>query len=102
MVNEPEKEDAIAILRGIKANYETHHGVKISDASVIAAVDLSMRYIADRRLPDKAIDLLDEAAASVKMGMTSLPDDLLKLERKIGQLEIEKQALLLEQKESSD
>ena len=67
MVNEPEKEDAIAILRGIKGNYETHHGVKISDAAVIAAVDLSIRYIADRRLPDKAIDLLDEAAASVKM-----------------------------------
>jgi len=67
MVNEPEKEDAISILRGIKGNYETHHGVKISDAAVIAAVDLSVRYIADRRLPDKAIDLIDEAAASVKM-----------------------------------
>lgn len=102
MVNEPEKEDAIAILRGIKGNYETHHGVKISDAAVIAAVDLSVRYIADRRLPDKAIDLLDEAAASVKMGMTSLPDNLMKLERKIGQLEIEKQALLIEQKEAND
>lgn len=102
MVNEPEKEDAIAILRGIKGNYETHHGVKISDAAVIAAVDLSIRYIADRRLPDKAIDLLDEAAASVKMGMTSLPDSLMKLERKIGQLEIEKQALLIEQKEAND
>lgn len=99
MVNEPEKEDAISILRGIKGNYETHHGVKISDAAVIAAVDLSVRYIADRRLPDKAIDLIDEAAASVKMGMTSLPDDLMKLERKIGQLEIEKQALLIEQKD---
>lgn len=98
MVNEPEKEDAISILRGIKGNYETHHGVKISDAAVIAAVDLSVRYIADRRLPDKAIDLIDEAAASVKMGMTSLPDDLMKLERKIGQLEIEKQALLIEEK----
>ena len=99
MVNEPEKEDAISILRGIKGNYETHHGVKISDAAVIAAVDLSVRYIADRRLPDKAIDLIDEAAASVKMGMTSLPDDLMKLERKIGQLEIEKQALIIEQKQ---
>jgi ATP-dependent Clp protease ATP-binding subunit ClpB len=83
MVNEPEKEDAMAILRGIKNNYETHHGVKISDATVVAAVDLSIRYIADRRLPDKAIDLLDEAAAAVKMGMTSMPDSLLRLERKI-------------------
>jgi len=83
MVNEPEKEDAMAILRGIKNNYETHHGVKISDAAVVAAVDLSIRYIADRRLPDKAIDLLDEAAAAVKMGMTSMPDSLLRLERKI-------------------
>jgi len=101
MVNEPEKEDAISILRGIKWNYETHHWVKISDAAVIAAVDLSVRYISDRRLPDKAIDLIDEAAASVKMWMTSLPDNLMKLERKIGQLEIEKQALIIEQKERS-
>lgn len=102
LVDEPSKEDAIAILRGIKGNYETHHGVKIADAAVIAAVDLSMRYISDRRLPDKAIDLVDEAAASVKMGMTSLPDNLLKKERKIGQLEIEKQALMIEQKDAKD
>jgi ATP-dependent Clp protease ATP-binding subunit ClpB len=100
-VDEPNKEDAIAILRGIKGNYETHHGVKIADAAVIAAVDLSMRYISDRRLPDKAIDLVDEAAASVKMGMTSLPDAVLKKERKIGQLEVEKQALLIEKKDST-
>lgn len=101
LVDEPNKEDAIAILRGIKGNYETHHGVKIADAAVIAAVDLSMRYISDRRLPDKAIDLVDEAAASVKMGMTSLPDAVLKKERKIGQLEVEKQALLIEKKDST-
>lgn len=96
MVDEPSKEDAIAILRGIKSTYETHHGVKISDTAVVAAVDLSMKYIADRRLPDKAIDLLDEASAAVKMGMTSMPEDLLKLEKRIGTLEIEKSALLAE------
>ncbi|HKL44059.1 MAG TPA: AAA family ATPase [Candidatus Absconditabacterales bacterium] len=96
MVSEPNKEDALAILRGIKKTYETHHGVKISDTAVVACVDLSMRYITDRRLPDKAIDLLDEAAASTKMGMTSIPEDILKLEKKISQLEIEKQALSIE------
>jgi ATP-dependent Clp protease ATP-binding subunit ClpB len=94
MVNEPSKEDAISIIRGIKKTYETHHGVKISDAAVVASVDLSMRYIADRRLPDKAIDLIDEAAASVKMGISSMPEDLLKLEKKISRLEIEKYAIL--------
>jgi len=96
MVDEPSKEDAIAILRWIKPSYENHHWVKISDSAVISAVDLSMRYIADRRLPDKAIDLLDEASASVKMSMTSIPEDILKLEKKITTLEIEKQALLNE------
>ena len=67
LVDEPTRDDAIAILRGIKANYERHHGVKISDAAVVAAVDLGIKYIADRYMPDKAIDLLDEASASVKM-----------------------------------
>jgi ATP-dependent Clp protease ATP-binding subunit ClpB len=67
MVDEPSREDTIAIMRGIKTNYENHHGVKISDAAVVASVDLSMKYIADRFLPDKAIDLMDEASASVKM-----------------------------------
>ncbi len=96
MVSEPNKEDALAILRWIKKTYETHHWVKISDTAVVACVDLSMRYITDRRLPDKAIDLLDEAAASTKMWMTSIPEDILKLEKKISQLEIEKQALSIE------
>jgi len=96
MVDEPSKEDAVAILRWIKETYENHHGVKISDSAVVSAVDLSMKYIADRRLPDKAIDLLDEASASVKMWITSMPEDLLKLEKKITTLEIEKQALKLE------
>lgn len=66
-VDEPNRDDAIAILRGIKDVYEQHHGIKISDAAVVSAVDLSMKYIPDRRLPDKAIDLLDEASSSVKM-----------------------------------
>lgn len=96
MVNEPSKEDAIAILRGIKDAYQTHHGVKIADDAVVAAVDLSIKYIADRRLPDKAIDLLDEAAASVKMGITSMPEEVMKLEKQLSQLEIEKQALVME------
>lgn len=101
MVNEPSKEDAFAILRGIKNNYETHHGVKITDAAVVAAVDLGIKYIPDRRLPDKAIDLLDEAASSVKMSMTSMPESLIKTEKEISQLEIEKQALNMENKKSN-
>lgn len=96
MVNEPDKEDSLAILRWIKKTYETHHWVKISDAAIVACVDLSMRYIPDRRLPDKAIDLLDEAAAATKMWITSVPENILKLEKKISQLEIEKQALTIE------
>ena len=101
IVDEPNKEDALAILRWIKKTYETHHWVKISDAAVVACVDLSMRYITDRRLPDKAIDLLDEAAASIKMWMTSMPANIVKLEKKIGQLEIEKQALSIESKKKN-
>ncbi len=101
MVDEPNKEDALAILRWIKKTYETHHWVKISDAAVVACVDLSMRYITDRRLPDKAIDLLDEAAASTKMWMTSMPENIIKLEKKIWQLEIEKQALSIESKKKN-
>jgi len=102
MVNEPSKEDAIAILRGIKDAYQTHHGVKIADEAVIAAVDLSVKYIADRRLPDKAIDLLDEAAASVKMGITSMPEEVIKLEKQLSQLEIEKQALVMENNKKNE
>jgi len=95
-VDEPSKEDAIAILRWIKKVYENHHWVKVSDSAVVASVDLSMRYIADRRLPDKAIDLLDEASASIKMWISSMPEAVLKLEKKITTLEIEKQAISLE------
>ena len=94
MVNEPSRDDALTILRGIKKTYESHHGVKITDDAVLAAVDLSSRYLSDRKLPDKAIDLIDEAAASVKMRMTTEPEDLVKLEKKINHLEIEKQAIL--------
>ena len=94
MVNEPTREDALAILRGIKKAYETHHGVKITDDAVVSAVDLSRRYIPDRKLPDKAIDLLDEAAASVKMNLATMPEEVLQLEKSINQLEIEKQALI--------
>ena len=94
MVNEPTREDALAILRGIKKAYETHHGVKITDDAVVSAVDLSRRYIPDRKLPDKAIDLLDEAAASMKMNLATMPEEILQLEKSINQLEIEKQALI--------
>lgn len=98
MVDEPSRDDALAIMRGIKQTYETHHGIRITDEAVVAAVDLWLKYIPDRRLPDKAIDLLDEAAASVKMRVTSMPEDLAHLKKRIDQLEIEKQALLREQK----
>lgn len=100
MINEPDRDDALAILRGIKDRYEHHHAVRISDTAVVAAVDLSMRYIPDRRLPDKAIDLMDEAAASVKMSMTSLPDDLAELQKRLSQLQVEKEALSIERKNS--
>lgn len=102
MVDEPTREDSIAILRWIKDRYEAHHGVKISDGSVIAAVDLSMKYIPDRRLPDKAIDLMDEAGASVKMWITSMPENLVNLDKKIRQLQIEKEALLIEKSTKND
>ncbi len=100
-VEEPSKEDAIAILRGIKDRYEAHHWVRISDSAIVAAVDLSIKYIPDRRLPDKAIDLIDEAAASVKMGLTSMPEEIMKLEKRIRQLEIEKEALKFEEGEKA-
>lgn len=94
IVDEPNREDAIAILRGIKKAYETHHGVRITDDAVISAVDFSKRYLSDRKLPDKAIDLLDEASASVKMNLATMPEEVLQLEKKINKLEIEKQALI--------
>ncbi|PYR97203.1 MAG: ATP-dependent chaperone ClpB, partial [Acidobacteria bacterium] len=92
-VGEPTVEDTIAILRGLKERYEIHHGVKIKDAAILAAAMLSHRYITDRFLPDKAIDLIDEAAASLRMQIDSLPVDLEAVERQIIQLEIERQAL---------
>ena len=101
-VEEPSKEDSIAILRWIKGSYEAHHWVRITDAAIIAAVELSMKYIADRKLPDKAIDLMDEAAAAVKMGISTMPEELVKMERQIRTLEIEKESLKIEAKSTSD
>ena len=96
LVDEPTTEDAISILRGIKDKYENHHKVIIKDAAIIAAVELSQRYITDRHLPDKAIDLIDEAASKIRMEINSKPEELDELERKIMQLEIEKAAILRE------
>jgi len=93
IVNEPSEEDAIAILRGIKEKYELHHGIKITDNAIVAAVKLSKRYITDRFLPDKAVDLIDEAASSLKIEIDSRPTEIDKLERKIRRLEIESKAL---------
>lgn len=93
MVEEPDTEDAISILRGIKEKYETHHKVRIKDDAIIAAVELSQRYITDRFLPDKAIDLIDEAAARLRMEINSKPEEMEVIERRIMQLEIEKEAI---------
>ena len=93
LVDEPSVEDAVSILRGIKDKYETHHHVRIKDEAIIAAVELSHRYITDRFLPDKAIDLIDESAAKLRLEMNSMPEELDKLERSIRQLEIEKEAI---------
>ena len=93
MVDEPSSEDAISILRGIKEKYEAHHKVRIKDEAIISAVELSQRYINDRFLPDKAIDLMDEAASKLRMQMNSMPIELDVLERKIRQLEIEREAI---------
>src|SRR6202163_3140059 len=92
-VGEPDVEDTIAILRGLKERYEVHHGVRIKDSAIVAAATLSHRYISDRFLPDKAIDLIDEAAASLRIQIDSMPTDIDQLERRATQLEIEKQAL---------
>jgi ATP-dependent Clp protease ATP-binding subunit ClpB len=96
LVEEPSVEDTISILRGLKERYEVHHGVRIKDAAILAAATLSHRYISDRFLPDKAIDLIDEAAASLRMQIDSLPVEIDEIERRIMQLEIERQALLKE------
>jgi len=99
MIDEPTVEDAISILRGLKDRYETHHHVRIKDEAIIAAVELSHRYIADRFLPDKAIDLIDESAAKLRLEMNSMPEELDELERKIRQLEIEREAIKRENDE---
>ncbi len=99
MVEEPSVEDAISILRGLKDRYETHHHVRIKDEAIIAAVELSTRYITDRFLPDKAIDLIDESAAKLRLEMNSMPEELDELERRIRQLEIEREAIKRENDE---
>lgn len=93
MVNEPDTMDAISILRGLKERYETHHQVRIKDEAIIAAVELSQRYISDRFLPDKAIDLIDEAASKLRLEINSVPEEMEKIERKIRQMEIEREAI---------
>jgi len=93
IVNEPDTQDAISILRGLKERYETHHKVRIRDEAIIAAVELSQRYISDRFLPDKAIDLMDEAASKLRLEMDSVPENVDELDRKIMQLEIEREAI---------
>ncbi len=100
MIDEPSQEDAISILRGLKDRYETHHHVRIKDEAIIAAVELSSRYITDRFLPDKAIDLIDESAAKLRLEMNSMPEELDTLERQIRQLEIEREAIKRENDES--
>lgn len=100
MIEEPSVEDAISILRGLKDRYETHHHVRIKDEAIIAAVELSQRYITDRFLPDKAIDLIDESAAKLRLEMNSMPEELDKLERQIRQLEIEREAIKRENDEA--
>ncbi len=101
MVDQPSVEDAIAILRGLKERYEVHHGIRIQDAALVAAATLSHRYITDRFLPDKAIDLVDEAASKLKMEIDSMPFEIDQLERKLTQMRIEEQALKRESDEAS-
>ncbi|PTO95531.1 ATP-dependent chaperone ClpB [Vibrio splendidus] len=102
IVDEPTVEDTVAILRGLKERYELHHHVEITDPAIVAAATLSHRYVSDRQLPDKAIDLIDEAASSIRMQIDSKPESLDKLERKIIQLKIEQQALTNENDEASE
>ncbi|GGA70874.1 chaperone protein ClpB [Neiella marina] len=101
LVEEPSVEDTIAILRGLKERYELHHAVDITDPAIVAAASLSYRYISDRQLPDKAIDLIDEAASSIRLQIDSKPEDMDKLERRIIQLKIEQQAVAKESDEAS-
>ncbi len=101
MVNEPSVEDTISMLRGLKEKYEVHHGVRITDNAVIAAAKLSNRYISDRFLPDKAVDLIDEATSSLRMEIDSMPDELDQLKRKMNQLELNKAGIMTTDKKSS-
>ncbi|BAN68422.1 ATP-dependent chaperone ClpB [endosymbiont of unidentified scaly snail isolate Monju] len=101
LVREPTVEDTIAILRGLKERYEVHHGVEITDPAIVAAATLSHRYITDRQLPDKAIDLIDEAASQIRMEIDSMPEELDKLDRRLVQLKIEREALKKETDEAS-
>ncbi len=101
IVDEPSEEDTIAILRGLKERYEVHHGVAITDPAIIAAAHLSQRYITDRQLPDKAIDLIDEAASRIRMEIDSKPEEMDKLDRRLIQLKIEREALKKEKDEAS-
>jgi len=101
LVGEPSVEDTIAILRGLKERYEVHHGVEITDPAIVAAATLSHRYISDRQLPDKAIDLIDEAASRIRMEIDSKPEEMDRLERRIIQLKIEREALKKESDEAS-
>ena len=101
LVQEPNEEDSISILRGLKERYEVHHGVRITDGAIVAAVQLSNRYISDRFLPDKAIDLIDEAASKLRIEIDSMPEELDAVERKVKQLEIEREALKREKDSDS-
>lgn len=101
LVNEPTVEDTIAILRGLKERYEVHHGVDVTDPAIVAAAMLSHRYITDRQLPDKAIDLIDEAASRIRMEIDSMPEDMDRLDRKLVQLKIEREALKKEKDDAS-
>ncbi len=101
LVDEPSVEDTIAILRGLKERYEVHHGVEITDPAIVAAATLSHRYITDRQLPDKAIDLIDEAASRIRMEIDSMPEEMDKLDRRLIQLKIEREALKKESDEAS-
>lgn len=99
MVGEPSVEDTIAILRGLKEKYEIHHGVRVTDSAIVAAAELSNRYISDRFLPDKAIDLMDEAASRLRIEIDSMPEEVDLAERKLTQMQIEEQALMKESDE---
>ncbi len=101
LVEEPNEESTIAILRGLKERYEVHHGVAISDPAIIAAANLSQRYITDRKLPDKAIDLIDEAGSRIRMEIDSKPEVMDKLDRRLIQLKIEREALKKEKDSAS-